>query len=240
MSQKFAVFDIDGTVLRWQFYHAIVHEFSSSGALGEELSQKIRNARLTWKKRTHTDSFHDYEQTLVESYRDARSNISVEVFDAAVDKIFEIYKDQVYTFTRDLIKQLKSEGYFLMAVSGSPQEIVEKFGAYYGFDAVVGSKYARTPDGKLGQRISSPVKDGGKGPVLRQLITEYNLETTGSFAVGDSTSDAAMLEMVEHPIAFNPDKSLIEIAKKHGWKIVIERKNMTYELESRGGDYRLV
>ncbi len=240
MSRKFAVFDIDGTVLRWQFYHAIVHELSNSGFLGEELSKKIRDARFTWKQRAYTDSFHDYEQTLVESYREARANISVEAFDAAVDKIYETYKDQVYTYTRDLIKQLKSEDYFLLAVSGSQQEIVEKFGAYYGFDAVVGSKYARTASGKLGERISSPVKDGGKGPVLQQLITEHGLEVAGSFAVGDSTSDAAMLEMVEHPIAFNPDKSLFKIAQKHGWKIVIERKNMTYELESRGGDYRLV
>jgi HAD superfamily hydrolase (TIGR01490 family) len=240
MSQKFAVFDIDGTVLRWQFYHAIVHELSNSGALGDELSKKIRDARFTWKQRAHTDSFHDYEQTLVQAYREARINISGEAFDAAVNKVFDTYKNQVYTYTRDLIKQLKSEGYFLLAVSGSQQEVVEKFGAYYGFDAVVGSKYARTENGTLGQRISSPVKDGGKGPVLQQLINDHGLIQKDSYAVGDSASDAAMLELVEHPIAFNPDKALFEIAKKHGWKVVIERKNMTYELEAQDGEYRLV
>jgi len=46
--------------------------------------------------------------------------------------------------------------------------------------------------------------------------------------------------MVEKPIAFNPDKELYEIAAKTSWKIVLERKNMIYELEKDSGRYELV
>lgn len=237
--RPFAVFDIDGTILRWQFYHAIVHELAKSGLLGQEAHQKIREARLTWKKRAYQNSFHDYEQLLVDTYLEARNNLKVSDFDAAAERVFETYKDQVYTYTRDLLKKLKAEGYLLFAVSGSQQEIVSMFGEYYGFDDVVGSRYARTPDGMLGKRLFSPVKEQGKGPVLQDLIDKHNATTKGSYAVGDSASDAAMLALVDNPIAFNPDKNLLDLAKQHGWNIVVERKNVIYELGVKDGNYQL-
>jgi phosphoserine phosphatase len=49
-----------------------------------------------------------------------------------------------------------------------------------------------------------------------------------------------MLEMVDEPIAFNPEQHLFEHAKRKGWKIVVERKNMFYEMELSDGKYQLV
>jgi phosphoserine phosphatase len=48
-----------------------------------------------------------------------------------------------------------------------------------------------------------------------------------------------MLSIVEQPLAFNPTKELFSHARKSGWRVVIERKNMTYELESQNGSYIL-
>jgi phosphoserine phosphatase len=36
--------------------------------------------------------------------------------------------------------------------------------------------------------------------------------------------------MVETPICFNPNKKLYEYAKRSGWKIVVERKDVIYDL----------
>jgi HAD superfamily hydrolase (TIGR01490 family) len=231
IQRPFAVFDVDGTVIRWQLYHAIVHELGKMGLLSPDANERIKQARLTWKKRSHTDSFRDYEITLVDAYHEAKANIDATVHDQAINRVFEHYKDQVYTYTRDLIRSLKAQGYFLMAISGSQQEIVEKLGEYYGFDVVVGTIYEHTPDGKLGAMLSSPVKGRGKGPILQELIKTHHLTFGGSYAVGDSKSDAAMLELVEHPIAFNPDKALFDIAREHGWPMVVERKNVIYTLK---------
>jgi phosphoserine phosphatase len=48
-----------------------------------------------------------------------------------------------------------------------------------------------------------------------------------------------MLEYVEHPIAFNPEIRLFNEARNKGWKIVVERKNVVYELEANHGSYVL-
>ena len=48
-----------------------------------------------------------------------------------------------------------------------------------------------------------------------------------------------MLDIVEHPVAFNPDKGLYEAAVSHHWPIVVERKNVVYELKPDKDGYRL-
>ncbi|MGB4759123.1 MAG: HAD-IB family phosphatase [Candidatus Saccharimonadales bacterium] len=239
MKRKFAVFDIDGTVLRWQFFHAIVHELGKQGVLSPEAAKSIKNARMTWKRRTHKDSFHEYEQTLIQSYASIVGGISQDRYLGAINSVFETHKDQVYTYTRDTIHKLKEQNYLLFAVSGSHQEIVKKFGEYYGFDAAVGAEFTYNPDGTIGKFITSPAHNG-KGPYLEKLVADFGATYHGSYAFGDSRSDIALLEKVENPVVFNPDKSLAAAAQEHGWKMVIERKNMIYELEYKDGQYILV
>jgi HAD superfamily hydrolase (TIGR01490 family) len=234
--QRFAVFDIDGTVIRWQLYHAIVDELGAGGHLDPAMHQKIQDARLTWKSRTHSTSFDDYEQTLVNVYHQALTNLSVADYMRAVETVFEKYKDQVYTYSRDLIRELKDKGYLLLIISGSQQEIIQKLGDYYGFDEVIGTRYEQKNGYFTG--VFEGVY-GHKDEMLHKLMDKHGVSREGSIAIGDSGSDIAMLELVERPIAFNPTKGLFEHAKANNWEIVIERKNVVYELKANDGSYVL-
>lgn len=236
MSYKYAVFDIDGTIIRWQLYHAIVDELGRQGHVSAEDHQKIIVARHTWKNRLHSSSFSDYETVLVNVYHQALINLSVTDYMHAVETVFETYKDQVYTYTRDLIRKLKAENYMLFAISGSQQEIIERLGSYYGFDAVYGSVYEQVGGKFTGKRTTTY---GRKGHVLKEITSLYSLTSIGSVAVGDSEADIPMLSMVEQPIAFNPSKGLFNVATTRQWKIIVERKNMVYELEPQSGKYFL-
>jgi HAD superfamily hydrolase (TIGR01490 family) len=234
--RPFAIFDIDGTLIRWQLFHAIVHELGQRGLLPEGAHQRIKEARMEWKIRTTNDGFGQYEQVLVKEYLAVLKQISPEEYATIVQEVFDEYKDQTYTYTRDLIQDLKAKGYFLLAISGSHEEIIQKLAKHHGFDAAVGSTFEQI-DGKFSGNVTTPIFD--KAKVLEDLIRQYNLTTKGSVGVGDSKSDAAILELVDHPIVFNPDKKLFAIAKKHQWKVVLERKNMVYELNPENGQYIL-
>lgn len=233
---KFAVFDIDGTVIRWQLYHAIVSELADRGHLFEGASIAINDARMTWKKRAHKGSYSDYEHKLIDIYNEALSRVKVSDFQEAVDAVFEEHKDQVYTYTRDLIRELKAQEYMLLTISGSQQEIIDKLAAYYGFDDAVGNIYEQKNGYFTGKSMGVI---GKKGEVLQQLIAKHNLSTAGSIAVGDSGGDIDMFNIVEQPIAFNPDTVLYEEAKKQNWKIVLERKSVVYQLNPVDGKYLL-
>lgn len=237
MARKFAVFDIDGTLIRWQLYHAIADALVRRGYISPDAYSAIRDARMEWKRRAHPEAFKTYEQQLVELYQKAIGQLSVESFHEAADAVFDEYKDQVYIYTRDLIMSLKKDGYLLFAISGSQSEIVEKIGRYYNFDDFAGTSYLQQ-DGKFTGGVKAAL--GAKHKVLAGFIAKHKADIAGSIAVGDSAGDISMLEAVQTPIAFNPERKLYDYAARKSWKIVIERKNMVYELEGHDGKYQLV
>lgn len=234
--KKFAVFDIDGTLIRWQLYHAVVDKLAKKDFLSEKGRQEIHQARMKWKRREENNGFSVYERTLIKAYEQALSAIHTADFDATVQEVIDEYKDQTYTYTRNLIHTLKADDYVLLAISGSQDELVSRLTQYYGFDDYIATIYHRDKTRFTGSvHVASHDKKGA----LTSLIKKHSLTLKDSYAVGDSRSDAAMLEMVEHPIAFNPDKELFNRAREAGWKVVLERKNMVYELEKNGEDYIL-
>lgn len=235
--RPFAVFDIDGTLIRWQLYHAVVNQLAKQGIIGKTTNDKIQAARMTWKNRGSDKSFAEYEWVLVQNYWKALVEISPADHDKAVEAVFNKYKDQVYTYTRDLIRDLKAKEYLLFAISGSHQEIIDKLAAHHGFDAAIGQVH-KIENGRFSGAHTTPMLN--KDRELKKLIKKFGATYDGSIAIGDSASDILMLELVEQPIAFNPNRLLFQHAKKQDWKIVVERKNMVYELEARGGEYVLV
>lgn len=237
MKRPFAVFDIDGTIIRWQLYHALADELARSGHLDPKEFQKVRRARMLWKKRTHETSFEKYEQTLVALIDKAITGIPVETLEAACHSVMDEYKDQVYTYTRDLIRDLQSKNYLLFAISASQSQVVGLIAGYYGFDDFGGSQY-EVKDGYFTGHKELLVSES-KPEFLKQLVKRHKAGWQGSYAVGDSDGDIPMLEAVEQPIAFNPTKKLFQYASKQGWKIILERKNMVYQLEPKDGSYIL-
>jgi HAD superfamily hydrolase (TIGR01490 family) len=235
VTRPYAVFDIDGTIIRWQLYHALADELARRGHLDPIQFQKVREARMNWKKRA--DTFSTYEMTLVNLIKVAITGISTADLEQACRAVLAEYQDQAYTYTRDLIKDLQAKNYLLFAISASQREIVGMLAEYYGFDDFGGSVY-ETKGGFFTGKSDILMSD--RKPVyLKELVKKHGASQQGSIGVGDSESDIPMLAAVEQPIAFNPTHKLFEHASGAGWPIVLERKNMVYRLERRDGKYIL-
>ncbi len=231
---QFAVFDIDGTLIRWQLYHSIFDHLAKQDLIDTDLYQSVKAARLSWKKRK--SGFREYELALVRAYDKTLEYLTREQLNMAIEETFEEYKEQVYTYTRDLIAELKNKGYILLAISGSHNDIVGRIAKHYGFDDWVGTIYHQQ-NGKFTGEYTIPALK--KDQALQDFISKHKLSTKDSIGVGDSEGDILMLELVENPIAFNPEQRLFNHARQKGWKVVIERKNMIYELENKEGKYEL-
>jgi HAD superfamily hydrolase (TIGR01490 family) len=237
MSRPFAVFDIDGTIIRWQLYHALADELVRTGHLDSGEFQTVREARMNWKKRHHDASYLAYERILIDLFEMALTDISQKDLQRASQAVIGTYKEQVYTYTRDMIADLRAKNYLLFAISASQDEMVKTLANYYGFDDAGGSKY-EVKDGYFTGKVDVLMKEK-KPEFLKQLVDKHDATWEGSIAVGDSENDILMLEAVEQPIAFNPTKQLFEHAGQAGWPVVVERKNMIYELEPQNGSYLL-
>lgn len=226
--KKLAVFDLDGTLFRWQLYHELVYRLKDKGCFPDDVVEKLDEAFLGWTSR-HT-SFHDYESVMIHLFSDQLPNVPTELFDETAAEIVKSSGHKVYRYTHELLKKLKSEGYFCLALSGSQQEVVDLFAKLYGFDDWIGSLYERNERGFTGGLVRHV--PSSKAQIITAYAEERGYDLSEALSIGDSGSDSILLDIVGEPIAFNPDGKLLEIARSKHWKIVIERKNIAYVMAS--------
>ncbi|MBI2051993.1 HAD family phosphatase [Candidatus Roizmanbacteria bacterium] len=227
--RRLAIFDVDGTIFRWSLFIELVDGFVEEGIFPKKAHEEIGEDYQLWlDRKIHYDIF--LQKTIETYFKYLKGAKYVDVKRIA-KKIIAQKKDRVYRFTRDLIKRLKSKGYFLLIISGSPTYIVEEFAKSFGFDAWYGSEY----EVKEGRFTGAPAnRDAAfeKGKVLEEFLEKYKnrFDLKKSIAIGDTTSDIPILEAVGEPIAFDPEKKLLLHAKAEGWRIVLERKDVIYDI----------
>lgn len=228
---KLAVFDIDGTIFRKNLAFELINELAWMGIFKKEVRTELLAHYRNWL--SHKGTYEDYRKALVNLYAENIKGCRKEDVVKAAKMVMPFYQDRTYVFAENLIKKLKSENYKIIAVSGSPSEIVEEYNNHLQFDAVFGSVYETDKnDVYTGGSVFEPTK--GKSQVVKQYLVENNLSLEDSYGIGDTESDVSVLEIVDNPIAFNPNSNLKEIAQEKGWKIVVEKKDVIYDLSTNG------
>lgn len=228
--QKLAVFDIDGTIFRSSLTIQLINQLIRSGVFPRSAAREMAKDYQAWLNRQ--GSYESYIAQNVKILNRHIAGCSKTSFDAAARAVLKSQKDEVYRFTRSLLRRLKKQKYFLLAISGSPQEIVSRFGRLWGFDLALGSVYEHR-SGKFTGRVLNLDTVYQKAEVVKKVIKLYNLRAglKSAIAVGDTESDIALLKLVGRPFAFNPNQKLACAAKKYRWPIVVERKNVIFSLK---------
>lgn len=226
--RKVAVFDVDGTIFRSSLLIQIVERLIFIGAFPEEVRDEYERKHEKWLNRE--GDYDEYIQAVVHSFLKHIKGMKYGVLADAAEHVVEDQWKHVYRFTRDLLVELKKKKYFLLAVSHSPKTILDKFCPRLGFDKVYGTLYETGPNDAFTGEIIDAHLIFNKAAILKRAAEKHNLTLTGSVAVGDTESDIPMLEMVTKPICFNPNSKLYKHAKREGWKVVVERKDVIYTL----------
>lgn len=227
---KLAVFDIDGTIFRSSLVIELSHALVEAGIFPKAAKQEIAKEYLAWLDRKGT--YEAYINKVVKIYIKHISGEGFNKVTGVAKSVINYQKDRVYRYTRDLIKQLKKQNYFLVAISHSPSNIVGPYAKAIGFNAFFGTEYG-VKDGRFTGKVVSADSGYNKATIVKKLAKKYpSINLKKSLAVGDTESDIPMLSVVGNPIAFNPNFRLAKIAQKNKWKIVVERKDVIYQIAS--------
>src|SRR6266702_2254509 len=133
MRQKIAVFDIDGTLFRGQLDHAVMLELENMGAI-RGFKQALHEPYTDWKNREHLEAFKKYESIFDEATARHLKTVSLTTYNQAVQNVINQVGRHVYAYTRHTVAKLKAQGYAIVAISGSLQEVVGPFARAHGFD----------------------------------------------------------------------------------------------------------
>lgn len=223
-----AVFDIDGTIFRSSLIVELVDALILEGVFPKSARRHYAKEYGRWLERK--DSYEKYIAGVVRAYLRNIKGKSQPKFWEVAQKVMAFHQNRVYRFTRDLVKELKKKNYYLIAISNSPLDIVQPFAVSIGFDKVYGRVYEIDGRSRFTGKIVFLDLISDKAKILNRALLKGDLTLKRSIGVGDSESDIPFLKMVERPIAFNPNSVLYKYAKRVGWEITVERKDVVYKL----------
>lgn len=221
-SKPVAIFDIDGTIFRSSLFIEAVEAMINDGVLPESMRRSYSKEYQDWQQRL--GPYDRYIEKMVRAFRGNIKGVKASDFDRIAEQVIKDLSKHTYRYTRDLITAL-SKSHFLLAISGSPSELVSKFCQYYGFDDFSSTVYEISDGRYTGVDARGDV---GKDKIVQSLLAKHGLDLLGSIGVGDSEGDVGILSLVEKPIAFNPSSELFKLATREGWQIVVERKDVIY------------
>ena len=227
-SRKVAIFDVDGTIFRSSLLIQLVEQLILDGAFAETVQIEYEKTRQKWLDRE--GDYDAYVDAIVQAFCKHIKGVHYSALVNAADKMVDARWKQVYRYTRDLIPELKRQGYFLLAISHSPKTVLDKFCPKLGFDKAYGMIYEIGANDSFTGKVVDEHIILNKANILRRAVEKEGLTLKDSVGVGDTNSDIPFLEMVEKPICFNPNSKLYTHAKRQGWKAVVERKDVIYEL----------
>lgn len=219
--------DIDGTFFRWSLFLYLVDKLIDAGVFNKTVRKHFIREEKIWRARK--GSYDDYVEKAIEVFEDRIAGVHCADFEILAEEMVNEYKDQVYRYTRDLIKEKINEQWYVVAISCSPEEAVGPFAREWGIHEFHAAKLAKENGKYTGMRTVP--RD--KAAIAREIMARpefVGIDQQNIWGIGDSEGDINLLEIVGQPICFNPTLTLYQEARRRNWRVVVERKNVIYEL----------
>jgi HAD superfamily hydrolase (TIGR01490 family) len=229
-----AFFDIDGTISREgliseMFKKMIKYELIEN----RKWYQDVEPAFIQWNKRL--GDYDLYLQKMVDIYSETIKYTNPYHIAYIAKKVIEQKGERVYTYSRDRIRWHKDQGHIVIAISGSPLELVREMSALYEMDDYRGTVYEIDCSGAYNGNIIPMWDSASKQKAVHEMAEKHQIDLSASYAYGDTAGDFSMLKQVGHPFAVNPTRELISQILKDDFlkktaSVIVERKDVTYQL----------
>lgn len=224
-----AVFDIDGTIFRSSLTLELFRKLVARGIFPASTINRVKRSEQKWLNRQ--GHYDDYVHDFVEAYLQAIVGKKRGDILRACREVVREQKYRTYRYTRALLKKLRQR-FFTICISSSPLEVVREYNKFLKFDKIYGWELGVDERGRYtGKTLHLPALY--KKELIVRYVKGHGLSFRGSVGVGDTEADIGFLELVDQPIAFNPNTILAKYARAHGWKIVIERKDLVVGVDPK-------
>jgi HAD superfamily hydrolase (TIGR01490 family) len=131
----------------------------------------------------------------------------------------QVVEPIIYAEAMELIDEHKAAGRRVFIVSASPEEIVLPLADFLGVDEAIASRASVDAEGRYTGEMERYAYGPFKAEVMREIAAAEGIDLAASYAYSDSYTDAPMLEVVGHPVAVNPDRVLLRLARERDWEV---------------------
>jgi HAD superfamily hydrolase (TIGR01490 family) len=229
---KFAVFDIDGTIVKESLGKDLVIWLNKKGMFPNEVLNEIYETKKRYKKKQVT--YAEHQKEIMSAWVKGFKGMKKTELEKLSKKFGENYSN-FFSGSLELVKFFRKKGFYCVVVSGAFEEAIQAIQPKFKFDLIVGTEF-ESRKGKFTGRIQEKMwHKKVKKRLLKKVIKEKKLDLKNSFCFGDSEQDSHMLELVEFPVALHPNKELNKIAVKNNWKIFFDSKKALVFVQQKLG-----
>lgn len=213
---KLAIFDLDNTLLFGDSDH-MWGQFLIEQGLVQRESYERENDRFYREYRAGTLDIFEFLRfslrPLAENPLDALLALRHQFVLSKIQPI-------ITPASRALLRQHREAGHTLLIITATNHFITEPIAAALGVDDLI----ATDPEFKGGRFTGNvagvPSFREGKVKRLEQWMAKRGANLADSWFYSDSHNDLPLLELVTHPVAVDPDETLMQHARAKGWPVI--------------------
>jgi HAD superfamily hydrolase (TIGR01490 family) len=211
-----AIFDLDNTLIADDSDYLWGQFLVDQGIVDKEHYEKA-NAKF----------YNDYKQGTLDiveflnfSLQPLADNEPQQLYQWRTQFIQEIITPLLLKPAQQLIDKHRHKGDVLLVITATNRFVTEPIVKLYGIDNLL----ATTPEMKDGSYTGRfdgiPCFREGKVKLLEEWLTHSSYSMQDSWFYSDSHNDLPLLNLVDHPVAVDPDEKLAQCAKQAHWPII--------------------
>lgn len=120
----------------------------------------------------------------------------------------------------DLIDKHRQAGDTLAVITATNSFVTTPIVEAFGIDNLLATEPEKNGNGYTGKVAGTPCFQQGKVTRLQQWMEEHDMDLEGSWFYSDSHNDIPLLNIVDNPIAVDPDQQLRQLASEQDWPII--------------------
>ncbi len=218
-----AIFDLDHTLLDSDSDHAW-GQYLVDKELVDPAVHKHRNDHFYEQYKAGTLDIHEYLAFSLKPLTDYSLEDMLASREAFLN---ERIVPMISQKSRDLIAHHKRQGDTLLIITATNGFVTYPIAELLGIDHIIAPHPEFIDGGYTGRVVGTPSFRHGKVIRLNEWLEEQGYELTDSWFYSDSHNDLPLLEIVDHPVAVDPDDTLRKVAEDRGWPVISLRDQET-------------
>ena len=216
MDMTLAIFDLDNTLLSGDSDY-LWGEFLCERNIVDSVRYREKNREFFEAYESGTlDIMKFLEFSLEPLSRNDPQNLARWHAEFMTEKIEPLITDKA----RRLVEQHRDKGDTLLIVTATNSFVTRPIASRFGIDNLIATDPEIAAGRYTGRVAGEPSFREGKVSRLRQWLGNNDETLAGSTFYSDSHNDLPLLELVDSPVAVDPDDILKAEAETRGWPII--------------------
>ena len=212
---KAVIFDLDNTLLEGDSDYAWGEYLVEKGIV-DEASYKQANDQFLKDYQSGTLNIQAYLEFALKPLK----NQSLSTLHALRDDFFETkIRPIMLPKAFELLQVHRNKGDFLLIITATNRFVTEIIANAFKVDDLIATEPEMIEGEYTGKVAGTPSFKEGKITRLNEWLSDKEHQLAGAFFYSDSHNDIPLLELVDFPVAVDPDEILRQKSEQNNWPI---------------------